>query len=247
MKNIYTTKINKKIALLGIFAFAVLVCIPTLVHASNGYYVSNAPGDTNYNGSDAYNSESNYSTNTNNVAPVIYSVNPDSMTAGSTTTKVVDVTGANFSQGLIARFNGSDRPTTYYNSSHMSMVLYPSDMVTSGTYLITAYNPNNGYVSNAGYFNLNKTPDTVGTPTSTTTAGDYPPTSTKTTPKKTAKKASTTVCTNDLTANALGSGFMPSTFLEWVLLLLLVLLVIFLGRKLYLGNTPKPVVPLKKA
>ncbi len=247
MSNKYTKTTYGISALLGIFALIALVSMPISAHATyNGYYLTPAPTDGNDNSSDTVST----------AAPIIYSINPDTVAAGTSTTRVLDITGAHFNEGLSARINGSPRPTTYESTSHMKIVIYPSDMAIPGTAIITAYDPENGYVSNSAYLNIVGYAAVATNTNTTVLVGDYPPTTTTTVKKTTtAKKATTTTTTakktsssnsSNLSANALGAGFMPTTLIGWLLLALLIAAFIFLWRLFFVAKKDKEKEPLKK-
>ncbi|MCX6753082.1 MAG: hypothetical protein NTW62_01885 [Candidatus Nomurabacteria bacterium] len=240
-----TIKYNTVI-LLSVLALIVFSFAPAKVNAGGpGYYLGNPTSVDNNNNTNNY---------YNVATPIIYSITPNSVSDSTNANEVINITGANFNPGSVARLDGSNRPTKYINTTHLSMALYPSDVATSGSHVVTVYNQDTGHVSNGVYLNITKTTTTVAP----STVGDYPPATTNTpakaTPAKTttAKKALTasainsTDC-NGLTANAFGSGFMPTTFIQWLLLIILVLIAIFLARKLYMGDTKKEPVALKKA
>ncbi len=141
----------------------------------------------------------------------------------------------------------------------MKIVIYPADMAVPGTAIITVYDPENGYISNSAYLNIVGY-TAVATNTNTTViVGDYPPATTTTTVKKTttakkattstattAKKTSSSSSTSNLSANALGSGFMPTTLVGWLLLALLIAAFIFLWRLFFVAKKDKKKEPLKK-
>ncbi len=227
-------------------AFVAVVFMPAKASAYTYYWYGS--GTSNSENSNSNNNNYNNNTSNSYAVPAIYSISPDSMVYGSTAVKTIDITGVNFLQDSVARFNSYDRPTTYINSTHLRMNIYPADMGTVGTYIVSIYNPNNGYISNAAYLNLTNNTSAVGTVASSgNPVGDYPPANTATTAKKaTTSKTAVSNTNSNLTANALGSGFMPSTFLQWILLGILILFFVFFWRMLFIAKKDKNLA-LKKA
>ena len=90
----------------------------------------------------------------NNPVPGVRSINPrsaDRYTGG----KTITITGSNFVPGSVARLNGSNRPTTFIDYSHLLIQLSASDMNRADGFYITVFNglPGGGY-SNAAFFTI---------------------------------------------------------------------------------------------
>src|SRR3989338_10938544 len=64
--------------------------------------------------------------NNGEINPVIYSLDPNSKNSGSGPINIM-ITGRNFFPGAIAKWNGSDRVTTYMNSTRLLMQLNDYD------------------------------------------------------------------------------------------------------------------------
>ena len=54
----------------------------------------------------------------------------------------ITLTGTNFARNAVARFNGSNRTTTYVSSTQLKMSLTAADLATAGNRTITVNNPN---------------------------------------------------------------------------------------------------------
>ena len=63
------------------------------------------------------------------------------------------VTGTNFINGSVVRWNGSNRPTTFVNANQLTATITAADVAASGTYAVTVFNPPpGGGTSNAVNF-----------------------------------------------------------------------------------------------
>jgi uncharacterized repeat protein (TIGR01451 family) len=76
-----------------------------------------------------------------NPVPTLLSLNRTSATVNSPAGFWVGLSGNNFSSNSIMRWNGQDRPTSYYSSTFIWGWVYASDTNTLGTYSITVYTP----------------------------------------------------------------------------------------------------------
>ena len=114
----------------------------------------------------------------NNPIPTLTLINPSSVTVGSPGFTMT-LTGSNFIPSSVVRFAGSDRPTTYINSTTLQAEIFSSDLQNVGYYNITVFNPSpGGGESNAIVFqvveigenplpiltSINPTSVTVGSP-----------------------------------------------------------------------------------
>ena len=89
-----------------------------------------------------------------NPSPVIYSISPNSVNAGSESITVT-ITGAGFVPNSLAEKNNSYRSTGYTDSNNLTMTLNASDLATPGSYLITVSNPApGGGTSNVEYLTV---------------------------------------------------------------------------------------------
>jgi hypothetical protein len=99
----------------------------------------------------------------NNGTPAISIVTPNSATAGGPSLTVT-VTGSNFVNGSVVRWNGADRPTSVVSDKSLTASIASSDLATAGSASIAVYNPApGGGISNAQTFTIN-TGTVVGGP-----------------------------------------------------------------------------------
>lgn len=81
--------------------------------------------------------------------PVIQSITPQSVQAGSSTFSLA-VTGMNFVSGSIVRLNGQNRTTTVVDPSHLTATIPSADVTAPGSRSISVFNPSpNGGTSSA--------------------------------------------------------------------------------------------------
>lgn len=65
---------------------------------------------------------------------------------------LLGVKGANFTSACKVRWNGKERPTTFYNNTVMVAAIPASDIANEGAFSVTVSNPNNGDETNAEKF-----------------------------------------------------------------------------------------------
>jgi len=244
-------KVNKNLIfallILGI-AFNLTVFLPSSAEAyvtQGAYTYCDGPcvGGTTYNGGNA---------NKNIPSPVIYSLSPNK-TDISAKTGTVTIKGTGFRPDSIARWNSTDRPTSYVNSSKLIMDLDPEDTKKVGKYLVTVVNPtpDGGNFSNGKIFTLTNDATNTGTvskKSSKTTATTLGATLGGGTGSSTISIVDGDEDTNSkLTASAIsGSRFMPSTLLGWLIILALLFLLVWLWVKIRKADEER-VAPLKHA
>jgi|GEM_PF-1161793 len=241
---------------LTLFAFSTILIIPKSADASyigwqNGNYVYCYNGDPINgcgNGS-SFGTGNGYGNNTTNPIPAIYSVSPSSSNLNWNNTTVT-ITGSNFIASSVVQFNYSERPTTYVNSGTLQVQLNSYDLTNVGTFPITVFNGGpGGGMSNSVSFNVTnrKITNTSGTTTSRTNKTSA---TTKTTSSNNSDTTTSTSTDNgnSLSANALfaSNGFVPANFLQWLFVLILILLIVFLWRKIYVTEEDRR-IPLKHA
>jgi len=91
----------------------------------------------------------------NNLLPTTTSISPNSKNVGDAGFTMT-VTGTNFVSGSEVRFDGAYRTTTYVSNTSLNATIPASDMLTSGTYSITVFNPTpGGGTSNPQTFTVN--------------------------------------------------------------------------------------------
>lgn len=189
--------------------------------------------------------------------------------------KVITLTGSNFIRGSIARYDGSNRPTAFIDSSRLQMKLSPADMTNLGAHKISVYNPlPGGGFSNAVNYNvINGNGGQVqGVSTTKAVAKKVANTSKKTASVVLAKDTDYKIsCEDDnnravygastdeyngggneyygnQSANVLSSGssFLPNTLFQWLVLAFLVFLAVVIWRKVTRTEEEKH-APLKHA
>jgi uncharacterized protein (TIGR03437 family) len=79
----------------------------------------------------------------NNVAPTLIELEPSAAVAGGAQFDL-NVTGANFVEGAIVRWNGMDRATTFVSSTLVRARILAADLATPGTANVTVFNPEPG-------------------------------------------------------------------------------------------------------
>ncbi len=80
--------------------------------------------------------------NAPNPAPTLTSLVPDSETAGAIRTSLpVMVTGSNFINGSVVRWNGMNRTTSFVDASHLTAIIPSSDLLAAGTAQVTVFSP----------------------------------------------------------------------------------------------------------
>ena len=76
----------------------------------------------------------------NNPVPVISAIEPDTTTE-SGTDFILTVTGTDFINGSVVRWNGSDRATTYMSPTQVTATILAADIATPTTAIVTVFNP----------------------------------------------------------------------------------------------------------
>ena len=76
----------------------------------------------------------------NNPLPTVNTINPTSKFAGDEPF-LLTVNGTHFNSSSIVRFNGSDRGTTFVNSSQLTAQITAADLTLAGPRSITVFNP----------------------------------------------------------------------------------------------------------
>ena len=109
-----------------------------------------------------------------NPVPTITALNPASATAGSPAFTLA-VTGTNFANGSIVRWNEANRPTTFVSGAQLTALIPATDIATAGTASVTVFNPApGGGTSNAVSFAIvaaNPVPTITSLNPATATAG----------------------------------------------------------------------------
>jgi len=108
----------------------------------------------------------------NNPVPTTTSISPTSATAG-VGGLTLTVNGTNFNAGSVVRWNGSNRTTTFVNSTQVTASITAADLANAGTATITVFNaaPGGG-TSNGQTFTINNpVPTAISISPSSATAG----------------------------------------------------------------------------
>ncbi|HKZ78604.1 MAG TPA: IPT/TIG domain-containing protein, partial [Pyrinomonadaceae bacterium] len=94
----------------------------------------------------------------NNPVPTLGSLSPANALAGDPAFTLT-LNGSGFTSATVVRFNASDRPTSFVNSSQVTAQLTAADIGMAGSASITAFNPApGGGASNALNFAINTNP-----------------------------------------------------------------------------------------
>ncbi|MBI3671823.1 hypothetical protein HY249_03445, partial [Candidatus Azambacteria bacterium] len=114
----------------------------------------------------------------NNPVPTTTSISPNSKTVGDSGFTLT-VNGSLFVSSSVARFNGSNRTTTFINSTQLTATIPASDLTSVGTFPITVFNTTpGGGTSNSQTFTVNVAPDTTSPSAISNLAASNPTTST---------------------------------------------------------------------
>jgi len=178
-----------------------------------------------------------------NPKPEIDSITPERSSVG-TGTKTITIIGEKFVPSSVARINGSNRPTTFVDRSHLLMQITGSDTFkfhSNGGFFITVFNgaPGGGY-SNAKFFTIaGPAPSGAGA-----TANPETDTSTNFTDLETGEVRGEY---SDLVSGAIfgANGVLPSGIIQWIFVAILVLLIVILVRRIYGADRKYHAVPLK--
>lgn len=253
------SKINKQkiintlfygLILLGILIFGTMAFMPKEANAAT-YRAYNEPT--------AYNSNvTTYDVPAENPRPGIISISPSSANAGSGG-KTVTITGSNFIPNSVARWNGSNRPTTFIDYSHLLVQLSPSDMVGSGGRYITVFNPGpGGGYSNSAFFTIKGY--VAPNPQTSVRTVNYSDTNSNSTVNTTNNNTYDNNYTengamedpvmdeSNLASNAIfgsSDNFGPSGLIQWIFFAILILIIVILVRKFFGADKEYFATPLK--
>ncbi len=101
-----------------------------------------------------------------NPTPVLSSVSPLSVVAGSTVTTSITVSGSGFDLLSEVLVNGTGRPTTFKSSNSLTAELATGDLAAAGTYTVQVENPTpGGGTSQVLYFSVVPATSGAGLPT----------------------------------------------------------------------------------
>ncbi len=107
-----------------------------------------------------------------NPVPTITNLNPDSATAGGPAF-ILTISGTNFVNSSVVRWNGSDRTTTFVSTTQLQAAITVADIATANTASVTVFNPApGGGTSNALTLTINNpVPAIAGLSPASATAG----------------------------------------------------------------------------
>lgn len=239
MNKINNKSITFTLVIMAIIAFSLITT--KQASAYSGYYGGTKIDNTYQTPVYNYNSAP-----TNNPSPIIDSISPSSSNVG-VGTKTITITGTGFVPSSIARINGSNRPTTFIDNSHLLMQVTGNDTLkyhSNGGFFITVFNgaPGGGY-SNAVSFTINKN---LASQTATTnTVNDTSSNFTNTTQTENGTDANSNY--GSLASNAIfgSNSFMPSSLIQWIFFAIIVLLIVILVRKVYGADKKYHATPMK--
>lgn len=246
MKNINNKSIILAFGILIILAFGFIFITSNVASAAYGTTVP-------------YRTGSGYYYEVNNPKPSVSSIYPRSSNVG-TGTKTITITGSGFVPSSIARVNGSNRPTTFIDASHLLVQINGNDTYTyraNGGFFITVFNgaPGGGY-SNAAFLTINTVSPTANTGNTNYSPDNFVDTNynntsnvNNTNSNYTNNQTTTNDTASSLTSNALfgTNSFMPSGLIQWVLFIIIILLIIIAVRKLFGANEEYHSSPMKHA
>lgn len=240
------------VALFGIILFS----LPTSASAyyTKGYYTiteSDTINTTNNN-----NPGNTYNENAN---PILTRISPS--TVVRYTNKQIDVYGDYFTPNSIVKVNGANKPTSFVNQNHLIAYLSSNDSANLGDQVITVMNSKTGAQSNARLLKVVNATTTTAKKSTTVKKATLVRANTNTAtvgPDQVVIIADRgteiyyldqSVNTDEvydtenrtLTANSFFStnGFMPTNFLQWIVLFILVLLCVYLWRKIYVTDAER--------
>lgn len=240
-KSIYKTIIKDSIVsglfLLAILAFGILF-IPTSAAHAQSY-------DEGFD--DGYD---HFMYPSPNPIPILYSISPKSANAGDNITTIT-ITGHGFKANSVARWNGSDRPTTFIDTDHLIMRLNPNDLTESATNYVNVFNPSRGAYSIAAKFKIS---GFVAGGTAGNSNGYNPyvdPVSTMNS-NNANNGNNANQNPNDRTVSTLASNaifgvnsLVPNGIIQWILFAIIILMIVILVRKIFGASERYHNSPLK--
>jgi hypothetical protein len=206
-----------------------------------------------------YDDGSSYVHGKPNPYPTVYSISPNVANV-SDSAKTVTINGNGFTPNSVARWNGSNRPTIFIDSSHLLIQLSASDLRGSSGRYINVFNPapGGGYSDSAfftinGYDPSNVNSNANNANTYNSDANSY--TNTENNVNNYSQTTNTQSGDNSngkysaLASNAVfgSNGFLPSGIIQWILFAIIILLIIIIVRKVMGASDRYHREPLKHA
>ena len=172
-----------------------------------------------------------------NPVPIISSIKPSSIDKirGRTTITII---GNGFTPDSVVRKNNSNRTTTFIDSKHLLVDIFPSDAYNQNEFYLTVLNgePGGGF-SNASLFTIkNNITTTNYSTTQNSSNSNYNTNYSNTSEENNSVSASDfNESYGSLTANALlgSNSFMPTGLVQWIIFVILIVLIIFLWRHVH--------------
>ena len=197
---------------------------------------------------------------------VIISIKPNSINEIKEKLTIT-VNGDCFTQDSVVRKNNSNRPTTFIDSKHLLVNIYPDEIpANQSEFFLTVFNRDSGEYSNAVVFtiqnNVNKT--RVANPriirNNYSTYNNPPISNYNSSADSVAlskiKEIGKEIAESDnneslgsLTANALygSNSFMPSGLAQWIFFVILIIVIISLWRYIHRSEEKYMATPIKHA
>lgn len=229
MKNMNKKSIVFGLKILSILVFSLIFVPFNRVAAAPTYVYGHDNADGTYTFGDfVWNNNSTSTNGIDNPVPAVTSINPKSENVNINVTTIT-ITGSGFIPSSVARINGSNRPGTFIDSSHLLVQINSNDVntyETNGGFYITVFNgaPGGGY-SNAAFFGVNNAASaTNGTDNNSKNYGS-------------------------LASNAIfgSNSFLPSGLIQWVLFAIIILIIVIIVRKIFGGKEHYDELPMKHA
>lgn len=248
-------RISLGLIVLGVAVFGIILfSLPTSANAyyTKGYYTIS---DSNYTTTTTTNNNG-YNENAN---PILTRISPS--TVVRYTNKQIDVYGDYFTPNSIVKVNGANKPTSFIDQNHLIAHLSSADTANLGDQVITVMNSKTGAESNARLLKVVNATTTTAKKSTTVKKATLVRANTNTAtvgPDQVVIIADrgTEIYYLDqsvnsdevydtenrtLSANSFFStgGFMPTNFLQWIVLFILVLLCVYLWRKIYVTDAER--------
>ena len=244
---------NKKITygivyglvILAILAFGVII-IPVKANAQTSSY------DTGFRNRTTLMTNDDRVAQFHNPLPFVSSISPNSANLGENA-KTITITGYGFVPNSIARFNGSNRPTTFIDYSHLLIHLNASDMQGSSGRYINVFNPapDGGY-SNSVFFTINgyvisDAQTTAQNSNTSTVNSNADNANNANSANLTKEQVSNEESASSLVSNVIfgSTSFMPSGVIQWIFFAILILVIVILVRKIFGAEKKYQETPLK--
>lgn len=175
-----------------------------------------------------------------NPEPAIRAIAPKSAARGEGMVNIT-VTGRGFIPSSVARINGTNRPTTFVDGSHLLVQINTNEPYTTenGFYVSVANGEPGGGFSNAVFFALK------GDMLPLSPGNAYPNTYNPGAMNQSGYGANGQGLASSVILG--GASFLPSGLIQWVLTAIILLFIVILVRKIFGGRERYDTTPLKHA